>query len=99
MQASAHARLSRLLNASPAVIYCRLASGNFEPTFVSESITRLFGVQSAENISINPDLWRERVHPDDVARIDAWVDQIFQSDKRALEYRFRRKDGSLLLGE
>src|SRR5450755_3430765 len=43
VQASAHAHLSRLLNASPAVIYCRKASGDFEPTFVSESVTRLFG--------------------------------------------------------
>jgi len=92
VQASAHARLSRLLNASPAVIYCRLASGNFEPTFVSESITRLFGVSPQEYLS-SPDLWRHRVHPDDVARIDAWIDQMFQSDKRSIEYRFRRKDG------
>ena len=39
VQASAHAHLSRLLNASPAVIYCRVASGDFEPTFVSESVS------------------------------------------------------------
>jgi two-component system, sensor histidine kinase and response regulator len=93
VQASAHVRLSRLLNASPAVIYCRLASGNFEPTFVSESITRLFGYSPREYLD-NADLWRERVHPDDVPRIEAWVDQIFKSDRRSLEYRYRRKDGS-----
>ena len=93
VQASAHIRLSRLLNASPAVIYCRLASGNFQPTFVSESITRLFGYSPREYLD-NADLWRERVHPDDVPRIEAWVDQIFQSDRRSLEYRYRRKDGS-----
>ena len=93
VQASAHVRLSRLLNASPAVIYCRLASGNFEPTFVSESITRLFGYSPREYLD-NADLWRERVHPDDVPRIEAWVDEIFQSDRRSLEYRYRRKDGS-----
>jgi hypothetical protein len=43
VQASAHAHLSRLLNTSPAVIYCRSASGHYEPTFVSDSIQRLFG--------------------------------------------------------
>ena len=93
VQASAHAHLSRLLNASPAVIYCRLASGNFSPTFVSESITRLFDVSPREYLE-NPDLWRDRVHPDDVARIDTWIDQLFQSDNRSIEYRYRQKDGS-----
>jgi adenylate cyclase len=48
LRASAHVRLSRLLDASPAAIYSRLATGNFEPTFVSESITRLFDVSSAK---------------------------------------------------
>ena len=60
LQASAHVRLSRLLNASPAVIYSRQASGDYEPTFVSESITRLFGITPKEYFA-NPYLWRERV--------------------------------------
>ena len=68
LQASAHARMSRLLNASPAVIYSRQASGDYEPTFVSESITRLFGVTPAEYFD-NPYLWKERAHPDDMPRI------------------------------
>src|SRR3989337_4542506 len=41
VQASAHAHLSRLLNASPAVIYCRLASGDFDPTFATQTVSRL----------------------------------------------------------
>ncbi len=60
---------------------------------MSESITRLFGYSPREYLD-NPYLWRERVHPDDLARIEAWVDRIFQSDNHSLEYRFRRKDGS-----
>jgi hypothetical protein len=44
VQASAHAHLSRLLNASPAVIYCRLPDNDFQLTFVSESVSRLFGL-------------------------------------------------------
>ena len=93
LQESAHVRLTRLLNASPAVIYSRLASGNYDPTFVSESITGLFGVTPREYFD-NPNLWRERVHPDDIARIDAWIDQQSQSDKRSIEYRYRRPDGT-----
>jgi hypothetical protein len=44
VQASARAHLSRLLNASPAVICCRLLpDDDFQPTFVSDSVTRPFG--------------------------------------------------------
>jgi two-component system sensor histidine kinase/response regulator len=93
LQASAHARMSRLLNASPAVIYSRRAAGDYEPTFVSESITRLFGVTPAEYFD-NPYLWKERAHPDDIARIQAWIDETFTSDDRTIEYRYRRNDGS-----
>jgi PAS domain S-box-containing protein len=93
VQASAHAHLSRLLNASPAVIYCREASGDFAPTFVSESVTRLFGCTPREYLD-DPYLWRHRVHPDDIGPINAWVDKMFQSDKRSIEYRIRRDDGT-----
>jgi glutamate dehydrogenase len=93
VQASAHVRLSRLLNASPAVIYSFQASGNFAPTFVSENLTRLFGYSPREYLE-NPDFWRERVHPDDLARVEAEVGQLFQNGNHSLEYRFRRKDGS-----
>src|SRR6478736_6573062 len=93
IQASAHAHMSRLLNASPAVIYCRMASGDFQPTFVSESVTRLFGCSPREYLD-NPYLWRDRVHPDDVARISAWVDKMFESDERSIEYRIRRPDST-----
>jgi PAS domain S-box-containing protein len=93
LQASAHAHLTRLLNASPAVIYCRVATGDFEPTFVSDNVTRLFGCTPQEYLK-NPYLWRDLVHPDDIPRIDAWVDRMSDSDKRAIEYRVRREDGS-----
>ena len=93
VQASAHAHMSRLLNASPAVIYCRTASGDFKPTFVSESVSGLFGCTPREYLD-NPYLWRDRVHPDDVPRIAAWVDRMFDSNKRALEYRIRRPDST-----
>ena len=93
VQASAHAHLSRLLNASPAVIYCREASGDFAPTFVSESVTRLFGCTPRAYLD-DPYLWRHRVHPEDITRINAWVDKMFANDKRSIEYRIRRDDGT-----
>ncbi|HZP07810.1 response regulator [Methyloceanibacter sp.] len=95
VQASAHAHLSRLLNASPAVIYCRMAAGDFAPTFVSENIKRVFGCSPREYLE-NPYLWRDLVHPDDVSRINAWVDRPFDNDQKSIEYRIRRADGSYL---
>ncbi|ODR98275.1 hypothetical protein AUC69_10330 [Methyloceanibacter superfactus] len=93
VQASAHAHLSRLLNTSPAVIYCRSAEGDYAPTFVSDSISRLFGCSPREYLA-DPYLWRDFVHPDDVQRINAWVDVMFENDTRSIEYRIRRPDGS-----
>ena len=34
------------------------------------------------------------LHPDDVARIEAWIAQTFTSDDRTIEYRYRRNDGT-----
>ena len=92
VQASAHAYLGRLLNASPAVIYCRTATGDYEPTFVSDSVERMFGCTPRDYLS-DPYFWRNRVHPDDIDRINAWVDRMFESDQRSIEYRVDRGDG------
>ena len=42
----------------------------------------------------NSDFWRERVHPDDLARVETEIGRLFGNDVHSLEYRFRRKDGS-----
>jgi PAS domain S-box-containing protein len=90
---AARARLAVLLSSAPAVIYCRRASGDYEPTFVSDSITRLFGVTPQDYLA-DPYLWRDRVHPDDIDRINSWVDRMFERDDHSIEYRIRRDDGS-----
>ena len=93
VEAAAAIRLSRLLEASPAVIYSFEAKGDFAPTFVSENIMRLFGYAASEYLE-NPNFWRERVHPDDLPRIEGEMDALFEQGHHAIEYRFRRKDGS-----
>ncbi|HEY9520665.1 MAG TPA: response regulator, partial [Methyloceanibacter sp.] len=64
-----------------------------KPTYVSESISELFGCTPREYLD-NPYLWRDHVHPDDVPRIAAWVDRMFEDDRRSIEYRIRRPDGT-----
>ena len=46
------------------------------------------------NISRMPDFWRARVHPDDIARVEAEQALLFERDRHTAEYRFRKKDGT-----
>ena len=92
-RAEAHARLSRLLSSSPAVIYSYKATGDFAPTFVSENIRHWLGYEPQEYLQ-HPDFWWSRVHPDDLAAVQAGVAQFFQKGLHTIEYRFLKKDGA-----
>src|SRR5580704_10007120 len=65
-------QIERLLSASPSVIYSFAARGDFAPTFVSDNIRRLFGYDPSEYLT-DPGFWRERVHPDDLARVETEI--------------------------
>src|SRR5262245_61529879 len=60
--------LSRLLAASPAIIYTTRASGDFGCTFVSENIQTIMGF-SPEQMITDPKCWPDRLHPDDAPRV------------------------------
>ncbi len=91
--AAAQQRLAQLLSASPAVIYSFKASDDFAPTFISDNIIDVFGYAPAEYLR-DPSFWRDRVHPDDLVRVEEAVSKFFHNGVQAVEYRFRRKDGS-----
>jgi len=93
VKAAAHERLARLLSSSPAVVYSFKASGDFAPTFVSDNIATVFGYTPAEYLE-NPSFWRDRVHPDDLARVEEAITKFFHDGIQSVEYRFRRRDGS-----
>ena len=93
LQASMQERLTRLLDASPAVIYSFKARDDFAPIFVSDNIGTLFGYAPRDYLD-DPNFWRERVHTEDLPRIEAEIGNLFVKGKDTLEYRFRRKDGS-----
>jgi PAS domain S-box-containing protein len=92
-QATARERLTQLLSVSPAVIYSFKASGDFAPTFVSANIETLFGYAPREFLD-NPNFWRERVHPDDLRRVEAEQAKLFEAGHHTTEYRFRKSDGT-----
>jgi PAS domain S-box-containing protein len=93
LEASMQKRLARLLDVSPAVIYSFKAKDDFAPIFVSDNIETLFGYEPRDYLD-NPNFWREHVHADDLPRVEAEIGDLFDNGKHALEYRFRRKDGS-----
>jgi PAS domain S-box-containing protein len=92
-RAVAQARLAQLLASSPAVIYSYRATGDFAPTFVSENIRDWLGYEPAEYLG-DADFWRQRLHPDDFATVEAQSIQLFKTNRHSIEYRFRKKDGT-----
>ena len=84
-------RLTALLAASPAIIYSYRAS-DFAPTFISANITRQFGY-SAEEYLANSAFWIERVHPNDIDRVNREIEAIWAHGQGSVEYRFRHQDG------
>jgi PAS domain S-box-containing protein len=90
---SSGSRLTQLLTASPAVIYSFKAGGDFAPTFVSANIETLFGYAPREYLE-DANFWSERVHPEDLKRVESEIARQLKNGKHVLEYRFRRKDGS-----
>ena len=90
---AAQTRLRHLLSSLPAVIYSFNAVGDFAPTFVSENIKKVLGYEQSDYLE-DPGFWRDRVHPDDLARVEAEVSRLFRNGVHVMEYRFRRMDGS-----
>jgi PAS domain S-box-containing protein len=91
--AAAQERLVHLLSCAPAVIYSYKATGDFAPTFVSENIKDWLGYEPSEYLE-NPDFWRSRVHPDELASVEAKSVQLYKKGRHTVEYRFLRKDGT-----
>jgi len=90
---AAQDRLVRLLSSAPAVIYSYRATGDFAPIIISENIKNLLGYEPSEYLE-NAEFWRSRVHPDDLARVEAESRNLYKHGRHTVEYRFRKKDGT-----
>ena len=88
---AAQDRLVRLLSSAPAVIYSYRATGDFAPIIISENIKNLLGYEPSEYLE-DAEFWRSRVHPDDLARVEAESRNLYKNGRHAVEYRFRKKD-------
>ncbi|MEG4349702.1 PAS domain S-box protein [Microcoleus sp. LAD1_D3] len=58
----------------------------------SEGLSSIVGVRP-EDAQATPEWWRERLHPVDLARIQAGAESIFTGDRYEDEYRVRHEDG------
>ena len=94
----ARARLSLLLGAAPVVVYSFRASGDFAPTFVSDSIQGMLGYRPDEYLE-NADFWRSCVHPDDLAGVEAEQVQLFQNGTAFGRIPVPQEGWFLLLGQ
>ena len=90
---AAQDRLVHLLSSAPAVIYSFKATGDFAPTFVSRT-SRTGSATSRRNIWRTPISGGDRVHPDDLAAVEAESVHLFKKGRHTVEYRFLKKDGS-----
>jgi PAS domain S-box-containing protein len=90
---AAQDRIGHLLSSAPSVIYSFRATGDYAPTFVSQNIRERLGYEPQDYLE-NADFWRSRVHPDDLAAVEAQSVQLFKDGVHTFEYRFRKNDGS-----
>jgi len=96
LRAAAHAaeaRLTRLVAASPAMIYARGASGDDDATYISPNILEQLGYEPSAFLERST-FWTDHIHPEDEARVVAEEEALFEHGHRAVEYRFRHADGS-----
>jgi PAS domain S-box-containing protein len=82
-----------LVSATPAMLYSCNSSPPYAATFVSENIKVLLDYEPWEFIE-NPNFWADNIHPEDAPHIFAELLRLFEKGDHALEYRFRRKDGT-----
>ena len=91
--AHAHARINNILASSPAVLYSFEATGDNNPTFISENVRELFGYEPSEYLE-DRNFVPIRIHPEDSSGVGKGFSHLFEEGHTVNEYRFRRKDGN-----
>jgi PAS domain S-box-containing protein len=87
-------RQTAIVRSLPIALYSARLKGSFSgPRFVSEGIAQAIGFAAARFVE-DPDLWPERIHPDDRARVLGDVASIQASGDMSTEYRWICADGS-----
>jgi PAS domain S-box-containing protein len=87
-------RQTAIVRSLPIALYSARLKGRFSgPRFVSEGMAHAIGFPAARFVE-DPDLWPERIHPDDRERVLGDVAAIQASGGMSAEYRWVCADGS-----
>jgi PAS domain S-box-containing protein len=90
----AEQRQAAIIQSLPMVIYLWPYDANSRvPTYVSGDLRAITGF-TFEDISRQPDLWVERLHPDDRNRAIAAIEARRKSGRSSIEYRWQCADGN-----
>lgn len=85
-----------LIEQIPAVTYITALDKDGKRLYVSPQIEKMLGFSSTEWLS-EPDLWVQRLHPDDRMRVLEEVYDVFENGKRfRTEYRLLARDGHIV---
>lgn len=74
------------------VFYACETQGDFDLTYVSRSITGLFGYPVDFCLTTHA-FWSDRIHPDDKGKVFGEIGKLFEAGNFAHSYRFRHEDG------
>ena len=85
-------QLQHLLRSSPAVIYSRPLNDPFGFSFVSASVENLLGFR-AEDLLSESQVFKWRIHMEDLPRVMGEQQRVMRSGKQAQEYRIQNGDG------
>jgi PAS domain S-box-containing protein len=87
-------RQTAIVRSLPIALYSSRLKGRFSgPRFISEGIAQAIGIPAARFVE-DPDLWPERIHPDDRERVLADVASIQSTGGMSTQYRWICADGS-----
>ncbi|HEY9818276.1 MAG TPA: PAS domain S-box protein [Candidatus Obscuribacterales bacterium] len=88
-------RLQSMIATSPAVMFTCRPEGDYKTTFVSANIQDLLGY-SPHMFVQEPNLWSDRLHPDDRDRLLSALALLPTQGVQKHEYRFLHHDGHYL---
>lgn len=87
-------RVQHLMEASPTVLYVmRIDDKRMVPSWVSDSITRLFGYTTEE--VLHPLWWSSHLHPEDREKATKEIRRLLSDGSIRHDYRFIDKSGQL----
>lgn len=92
----AESKLNDVLNTAPVAIVCYRVDSDchIEYEYCSSACEQVYGY-TAEEMTIDPTLWRSRVFPEDLETIVLpHFEQSFAEERVSFEFRFRHKDGN-----